>query len=175
MAGVEQTKLAISNFICEWNKDIQDFLHNSAIRFEQANRSRTYLIIDEERSNSDSLYIYAYFTIAIKHMEISESVSGSKRKKLDGISKEAESVICYLIGQLGKNDFFRYEIEGKEILDYAMSLISDIFDKIGGRFVLVECENEPKLIQFYEDNGFQFIQRDGEFVQLVRYLSIKEL
>ena len=45
-------------------------------------------------------------------------------------------------------------ISGSDILQMALNKIQIIQKEIGGKFVFLECENEPKLIKFYEDNGF---------------------
>ena len=37
----------LSSFSCSYDEDIQNFLHNRAIDFENLLKSRTYLVIDE--------------------------------------------------------------------------------------------------------------------------------
>jgi hypothetical protein len=82
-----------------------------------------------------------------------------------------------LIAQLGKNfTGGRNElITGKQLLAVALDKIAEIQREVGGRFALVECEDTPKLVGFYVDNGFSRLQdrRTGKgtgdyFVQLVR-------
>lgn len=57
-----------------------------------------------------------------------------------------------------------------------------IQEEIGGKFVYLECENKPKLIHFYESNGFTVFGKrkkdrdeigvDGEYlIQLLKYLN----
>ena len=35
------------SFSCEQDKDIEDYLHNRAVKFENLNKSRTYLVCDK--------------------------------------------------------------------------------------------------------------------------------
>lgn len=58
------------------------------------------------------------------------------------------------------------------MLGYALAIIQELFETVGGRFVLIECEDNEKLIDFYKRNGFEILQKD-EFVQMIRYLSIQ--
>ena len=99
--------------------DVENFLKNSAILFEKLNKSRTYLIF--KKGTTD---ILAYFTLTISILKIvDEDVSKKTLKRLDGISKEKKEFPVYLIGQLGKNDKFWNEINGREILEKAIYLI----------------------------------------------------
>lgn len=59
--GMDATKELLSSFQCALDIDIQNFLKEKAILYEQQNISRTYLLIDESHA-----YLLAYYTIAIK-------------------------------------------------------------------------------------------------------------
>ncbi|GGK23988.1 hypothetical protein GCM10010965_15950 [Caldalkalibacillus thermarum] len=123
--------------------------------------------------NNNEIEIIAYFALTVKPLYIGENVSNSVRKRLDGLFKNTENVAGYLIGQLGKNDVYKDRISGNEILGYAISLIIEAFNLVGGRFVFVECEDCQKLISFYEKNNFKVLQKDNEtgLVQLFRILG----
>lgn len=61
-----------------------------------------------------------------------------------------------MIGQLGKNfqnGYDRY-ITGDILLRLACEQVCEVQKMIGGRFVFLECEDIPKLKEFYESNGF---------------------
>jgi len=163
-----------SNFFCKKDPDVQKFLHKNAIRFEDADKSRTYLIVDEAELNSQRLVILGYFSLGLKSIDLAEEISKSKRRTLDGISKDAKSINVYLIGQLAKNDLYKDKIAGSEIIDYAIPLIKDCMKKIGGRVVLVECKNKKKLIEFYKHHDFKILQStpDSEdMIQLIRIIK----
>lgn len=69
-----------------------------AIRFEQTSNARTYLILN------DSGEILAYFSLSFKELTLDNvKISKTKRQQLDGISRKAEKIKVFLIGQIGKN------------------------------------------------------------------------
>lgn len=88
-----------------------------------------------------------------------------------------------LLGQLGKNFANGYNnlITGDELLSIACERIADIQRVSSGKLVYAECEDTPRLIEFYERNGFfqfgtRLLDRDetdlkGKYlVQLFKYL-----
>ena len=171
MVGRDRVVPAISNFYCEKNEDVQEFLRSTAIEFEYKNISRTYVFIDEDQLiNDDVIAILGYFTITMKSIAFTEEVSKSLRKKITS-NKHADQAVGYLIGQVGKNDEYIEYITGKEIVETAIELIFELFAKLGGRFVIVECEDHPKLLEFYERLEFKLIQENDDFVQLYRALA----
>ena len=122
------------------------------------------MIIDQNKFESDNeINIVAYFSIALKTLIIPQTLSNAKIKKIDGFSKDAKDSIVYLVGQLARNDGYNTEaITGAEILARALNIISDIKDKIGGKVVLVECEDQKKVIDFYLENDFERLPEHSE-------------
>jgi len=61
------------------------------------------------------------------------------------------------------------EVSGNEIMEYAFSVIYRVQELIGGRVVFVECQDKPKLVDFYVSNGFKVFRQDPEdrLLQLV--------
>jgi uncharacterized protein (DUF1330 family) len=155
---------AVSNFFCEKNLDVEKFLREDAINREKRDLTRTYLIIDQNKfEEKNEISIVAYFSIALKTLIIPQTLSNSKIKKIDGFSKDAKESIVYLIGQLARNDNYSSEaITGADILARALNVISDIKDKIGGKVVLVECEDKKKIINFYLENEFERLPEHSE-------------
>lgn len=163
-----------SNFFCKKDRDVQNFLHNKAIRFEDADKSRTYFVVDEEKLTESKLAIFGYFSLGIKSIDLDKNISKSQRRKLDGISKNADSLNVYLIGQLAKNDSYKEQVTGSEMLNYAIPLIKNCMKIIGGRVVLVECKNHEKLVDFYKKQDFTVLQKTEDsknMIQLVRTLK----
>ena len=77
----------LSSFSCTKDKDIEYFLHNRAIEFENLSKSRTYLVCSEEQliNNAfDNVTIFGYISIALKVLTIPEETSNRTRKELDG-------------------------------------------------------------------------------------------
>ncbi len=173
----------LSSFSCAYDEDIQNFLHNRAIDFENLLKSRTYLVIDEEQFENpafslDKLTIYGYISLAVKVFTVPETTSNRQRQQLDGFSakehgKQISNFPCYLIGQLARNSNVPKDtISGAELLKIANTIIGEAVKLVGGRNILVECRNNEKLIQFYLNNGFykvsQVPDENQTMIQLIR-------
>lgn len=173
----------LSSFSCEKDKDIEFFLHNNAIKFELLNKSRTYLLCDSNAlSEKGKFVILGYFSTALKVLELPDNLSNRKRKELDGLSAKLHgevirSIPCYLIGQLAKNSNISKEqaAKGSDLIDQALSVIKSAKAFVGGRFVMIECRNTSKLLDFYANNGFKSFDEipheDMQMVQMLRALG----
>ena len=77
----------------------------------------------------------------------------------------------YLIGQLGVDDFYREKHKnrnlGNLVLDYAMDIIQQSQNLVGGRFVLVDAINNSKVINFYKKNGFIKFYDNKETIKMI--------
>jgi hypothetical protein len=80
---------------------------------EDKDITRTFFVIDENLFLKNQ-EILAYFSISLKELYFSKDVSNSKIKKIDGITKNRDFIIGYLIAQLGKNDKYKNDITGKK-------------------------------------------------------------
>ncbi|MDR2568941.1 MAG: hypothetical protein LBD23_01420 [Oscillospiraceae bacterium] len=177
MASESKVREDISSFSCEINPDIKGFLVNRAIPFERAFKSKTYFLMDEEQFAKGNFVILAYFTVALKVLKIFElGLSNRTIKELDGFSAKMDGEVIYdfpvyLIGQVAKNDTYKSAISGETVIDRAVSVIGYAQGKVGGRVVLVECENVPYLLDFYKKLGFKAIREDTDkYVQLIKLI-----
>ena len=111
----------------------------------------------------------------MKALNLREGISKNVRKHLDGLgNKQGSTFVVYLIGQLGKNDNYRSEIDGKELIAMAIATIKEAYDVVGGQYILVECEPVPGLKKLYEDNDFTFLQESLEndsLIQFIRFID----
>ena len=68
----------------------------------------------------------------------------------------------FLIGQLGKNynvdDSIKNIVTGKYLLSIAYEMLASIVKVVKVKYVWLECENNPKLIDFYTNFGFTLIE-----------------
>ena len=171
----------MSSFSCSKDKDIEYFLHNRAVEFEQLSKSRTYLIFNQEEmetKNITELTVYGYISIAIKILAVPTAVSNRVRKELDGFSakihgEQISDFPCYLIGQLSRNsNVSQNSLSGKELIDFAKDVIATAVEVVGGRYMMIECRNSKKLVEFYKNNDFEEIARipdNGQpMVQMIR-------
>ena len=161
----------LSRFECKLDSETETFLRKKAIPFEKAHKSRTYLVVKEELVRGRHLTILAYFSVALSITEIQGTVSRTKRKELDGMF-DNKNVPCYLIGQLAKNHKFKGEIDGRELVDYAMNMFRVGHELVGGRFVRVDCKKNDCVVRFYENNGFHRLQENEDgLLEFTRFLA----
>jgi hypothetical protein len=162
---------AVSRFSCK-DRDVEFFLKNKAFEFERRDKSRTYLIHDDEAFSKGDATILAYFTLSLKSLKFRDTLTKSKVKEIDGFSKAVEGVAIALIGQFGKDEHEAKEVPGKELLDLCMRVIRQVHTLIGGRYVLIECRDIEKVAEFYRGNGFELLQTDksDNYLQMVRRL-----
>lgn len=159
--GEDATKTFLSHFSCPLNTDVQNFLHNKAIEFSKRDFSKTHLVLwlsDDEQE----MELIGYYTLSMKNITVyRDSVSKNTYKKLlnhaiQYSGKDHVVLPVPLIAQLGKNysDGNDALIDGDELLKMALEKIKLIQNEIGGRYCYLECEDKPKLLKFYQNNGF---------------------
>lgn len=174
----------MNNFSCSLDEDIEMFLRDKAISFEELSKARTYLVIDGEQvDNPDvqlkDLRILGYFALALKVLSIPDDYSNRKRKELDGLSAKLHGEVikdipCYLIGQLARNDeVSTKELTGKQLLEMAFSVIQTSVDAVGGRIVMIECRDRDNLVAFYQDNDFVVIAEQSDNGQPMKQMIRK--
>ena len=185
--GEEGTKRYLSSFSCPLNLDVENFLRYKAVDFAKQGFSQTHLVM---LSYKGEYVLVGYFTLANKHIAVStKNISKNVSKRVGRFGTfdpktKAHYIAAPLIAQLGKNYTNGYDklITGDELLKLACDKVSVVQMAIGGRVVYVECEDKPKLLEFYMGNGFvQFdvrkLDRDetdleGEYlVQLLKYMK----
>lgn len=176
----------LSSFSCTQDEDIENFLRKRAVEFERLSKARTYLICDEEQISADGfcldqLIIYGYISIALKVLSVPDELSNRKRKELDGLSakihgEQIRDFPCYLIGQLSRNSNVAHDsISGADLLQAAYDVIAAAVDAVGGRYVMIECHEEEKLISFYSKNGFEEVSHVADenhrMVQMIKKIA----
>lgn len=164
----------LGTFECKKNEDVERFLKNLSLRYEKENKSRTYLIVTED------LKIVAYFSISIKPIILDESrhkvsrTSMKKMKPLEIVKEEQKHQVIstFLIGQIGRDDRFDKDtIDSEGIFGIIFEKINEVMRVIGGHIVLIEVENEMKLIKLYQKYGFVLLGKGSEedLTQLMKF------
>ena len=189
--GEDETKRILSTFSCPLNKDVEFFLREKAIPFSKMGQSITHLVY---ASYKKIPVLVAYFALAYKTISIPREFAGKSgsnfRRRVNRFARYEPSIEAYtmaapLIAQLGKNYANGYNnlISGGELLNAACEKIYGVQYNVGGRFAYLECEENEKLISFYEDNGFiafntRPLDRDesdiiaGKYlVQMIKYIK----
>ena len=101
-------------------------------------------------------------------LHVPEGFSVRKRKELDGYrGKVRDELIsdipCYLIGQLARNDGISQDrLTGRDLIEEAQRIIMESVKAVGGRFMMIECHNDRKLLKFYHDNGFNEFANESD-------------
>lgn len=167
-AGEDRTALMqiLSSFSCAKDHDIENFIRNRAVEFEELSKAKTYLICDETVLRDEGqLLILGYISLALKVLQIPGGLSIRERKELDGYrgkhrGEPITDIPCYLIGQLARNEgVSKEQLSGKELIEEAQRIIMAAVEAVGGRFMMIECHDDPKLLKFYGDNGFKEVAR----------------
>lgn len=188
--GESEVRKILLRFDCVFNGDVNYFLHEKAIEFTKRGFSTTYLVFLPFRGE---LALVGYFAIAMKSIDFYK-LSGFNSRYKNKITTYAtydqrlkkHTLPVYLIGQLGKNYRAAPEVlslfSGEQLLRLACDRVKFIQSLSSGRFVYLECEDTPALLEFYESNGFRVfdkraLDRDENkhfkkpyLVQLIRYL-----
>lgn len=174
--GEDELSSILSDFSCPRNPEIEHFIHNNAIEFAKRKMSITHLVFDGDAR------LIAYFTLTHKPSSVDGQVlSKTSRKKLEMHARmdesiQAYSVSAYLIAQFGKNYGVDggHSISGDELMDMAFNVLERVQREIGGGVVFLECEDNPVLLKFYQNdhNRFRlFGERYSEREQ-VKYLKL---
>jgi len=80
-------------------------------------------------------------------------------KSLDGFSKNATTIKAYLIGQIGKNSQIEPNpIRLENIFDEIYSVIAQAQSLVGGRVIILECEDNERLITLYQTHGYKVLE-----------------
>lgn len=157
--GEERTRAILSRFLCPLNEDVQYFLHSRAIEFAKQGIAPTQLVFASYRGH---LELVGYFTLTTKVLSVEKNkiskTLGKRIAKFGTLDRERSAYIipAPLIAQLGKNyrDGIDTLITGDELLSFAVEKVATIQQAVGGKVVYLECEDQPRLLEFYRRNGF---------------------
>lgn len=156
--NIEVVQKILGDFVCILNHDVEDFLRTKAITFDSQGWSKTHLVYT---SYKDEQVLVGYFALANKSFSIKNSSKISKTVKRR-IAKFGQfipelnqyNVPSILIGQLGKNDKYKFLISGTSLLEAACKEIKKAQQIVGGKFIYLECADNQRLKDFYISNGF---------------------
>ena len=171
--------------MCPLNLDVEDFIQNKAVEFARQRIAITFLVFKENESGSAFV---GYYTLANKFVSIAGAhLSKTLQKKIAKFSQYDDSlgrfmVSMPLIAQLGRNfnPNLPLSIAGSDLLSMALQRVLDVEYLIGGKTVYIECNNQPKLFDFYSAAGFLAfdkrakqgsVDEDDVLVQMLKYFN----
>ena len=160
--GENATKTILSSFSCPLNKDIENFIKDKAIEFSKRTTAKTHLVFWQTDDKKYREFV-GYYTITSKVITVDRNILSSteaKKLKNQGVydeSKQEYTVSAPLIAQLGKNFSNGNDtlISGADLLQLAVNKIQKIQKEIGGRFMYLECEDNEKLLAFYNKHNLK--------------------
>ena len=156
--GSEALDVFLQSFTCPMNGEVECFLKTKARQSAKLSTSVTYLVWSEAQRE-----LVGYFTLAQKAYAVQGRILSSNNRRLISRFAEEDSAgnfhaAVYLIAQLGKNFSIQegQRISGAELIGMALDEFRSIKSRVGGKLVMVERENDrPKLLAFYQSNGFK--------------------
>ena len=104
-----------------------------------------------------------YYTLTHKSIRVPASLlTNTTKKKIERFTKLDEAtntydVFAFLITQFGKDSFCGYRINGNDMMNMALSILSKVQREVGGGIVFLECEDNDKLLNFYQNENNRFI------------------
>ena len=153
----EKIEAALSLFRCAREHDLETFLAQKAIHYEEKSFGRTYLCLDQNALEQGTFKIMAYFTVSHTAVQINE-LKSNKRKKVMGEYPGRDNldfVPAFLIGQLGRSDeYSKDDLSGDVLLKECYHIFSVVYHAIGGKLLILECR-EWMFSKFYEKHGFK--------------------
>ena len=164
--GENEAAELLASFSVSRNKDVEDFLHNRLFSFEKAHATRSYFAMGE------NLNLLGFYSIAVATYQITGRTPDDLKTKLRGINNANRKLIPgLLIGQLARFDGVPKEaLPGCILMNDALERIDRIHREIGLRFVWLDCEDNKRLKDFYQEFGFSEVNRD-RFCQMMAFFA----
>lgn len=137
------------------NDDLDDFFRNDATRYAHYLMGKTYCF----RLNTNPTKIVCAFTISNDSIRIYD-LPRSRKDYMKSITHHEKPLKRYpgvLLGRLGVGNEFARRGIGSEVLDFIKGWFYSSNNKTGCRFVIIDAINEPKVLAFYQKNGFQML------------------
>lgn len=142
----------IKPFECT-NKDLNEFLLHDAINHCNELLAVTYYLENQDET-------IGYFSVLNDSIRQEDIPSRSRREKMfhsiPHPKRGYKSHPAVKVGRLAVHTKYQSHGIGAEIMDYIKGYFLDN-NKTGCRFITVDADNNPKTINFYKRNGFEFL------------------
>lgn len=156
--GSEGLNELLDSFSCPVNPEVENFLKKKAVSSARLSSSQTYLVCSDVTGE-----LLGYYTLVLKSYSINAaSLNSANRRLMSRFAEEDDAgnfnAAVYLIAQIGKNFAIaeNERVTGDDLIAGALDEFRAIKRRIGGKLVMVERESDrPKLLDFYEKNGFK--------------------
>lgn len=152
----EDVLKACDPFSCGEDVDMDEFFHKDALLYNRRRLGKSYCFRLEENERQ----IVACFTISndsIRIWDLGSSRKNAMWKELTNREKMLSRFPGVLIGRLAVSNSFAGKGIGSEILDFIKIWFLSDENKTGCRLAIVDAKNDPKVLNFYEKNGFRYL------------------
>lgn len=141
------------DFSCKKDSDIEGFFKTDCFDYAQQLFGKTYGFT----SGSDNPALVCAFTLANSSIS-TDRLPRRQRNRLNRNipnNKRRRQYPAVLVGQLAVFDKYSGKGIGDELLDFIKALMIDQDIKSACRYLVVDAVNHPKVLEFYNRNGFR--------------------
>ncbi len=139
---------------CSKHDYMKNFLNGKV--FEESNGfvSKTYLIMDNSLKS-----LYAFFTIRLDALRLDSFTKTERESILLKTKRRSAGLITtipyYLIEEVSKNEYIENNpFHMPQIMSSILNVIVELQRQTGGRLVILNSINEPKVLKLYENELF---------------------
>lgn len=175
--GAEAAHELVSEFRCARNPDVEKFVVSNAVGFAQQGICITFLVYEEETAQLAGIFAIANKVLKVPREKLSRTMQRKLAKFSDIADDDEIALAAPIVAQLGRCDSVsRDTAPGAELLGLATGLAANAMRIISGRVVYLECEDEPKILAFYQREGFRAVgmrvsDSGVTYHVLIRFLS----
>ena len=162
----KESMASCQSFVCSKEPDINKFFHEEYLDYENQLLGKSYCFVKRDGQN-----VVAAFTVANSSVRV-DNMPNPKRNQLNRhipFSKQRSQYPAVLLAQLAVFDGFGGNDIGKEVVDFIKSWFINPLNKTGCRYLVVDAINTPKVLDFYRNNGFEYIFASDE--EEMQYMS----
>lgn len=151
-------------------EDLNDYFQNEAINHLKELMSVTYTFEDQDET-------VAFFSVSNDRISREDAILPDSEKRTFFKSvfyhlrmripgeKRHPGIPAVKIGRLGINVTYQGQGVGSEVLDF-LKMWFTIGNKTGCRCITVDAYNSPEVLDFYKNNGFEFLNEEESEVDL---------
>ena len=161
----EVLREVFARFKCPKDEDIEKFLLNYAIEYEENNVSRTFFVLDSEVPGE----IIGYFSIGLNVMYFEEKIAVGEAYQGINLYENGFRPI-YKLFMIGKNSLYDKSVCMKDVFfNTTIPYLKIAQQYIGGDLLYIDCE--PQLRGYYEGLGFTYYDdQDHNLIRMIRKL-----
>ena len=150
----------VADYFCSKNRDISEFFHKDYIGYRNQLLGKSYCFCTDTSPRK----IACAFTVANASIYLA-NVENRRRNAINRHipnKKRHNQYPAVLIGRLAVFDGFEGVGLGDSLLDFIKAWFIDPLNKTGCRFLVVDAVNHPKVLDYYQRNGFRFLYDDED-------------